>query len=295
MPLQSMVPMMKKAQAGGYAIGMFDMYTIEGFQAIIEAATEQNSPVMIAPFGMDRRILMAAIAEMAALAPIPVAVVLDHGRDFAQVMDSIHAGFTDVMIDASTLPYDGNVALTSKVAEAAHLAGLGVEAEIGHVGQGSDYADPSIRKAGLTSPDEAARFVAATGVDTLAVAIGSAHGQYVGTPELDFERLVEIKAAVSAPLVLHGGSGIADEDFRKAASLGICKVNIHTAMAMAATAAIAATIKEDEYTHYMKLTRVAAAAIKEVVVHHMQVFGSVGKAGVATAAAGSGMSEEKVE
>jgi ketose-bisphosphate aldolase len=289
-----MVPMMKKAQAGGYAIGMFDMYTIEGFQAIIEAATEQNSPVMIAPFGMDRRILMAAIAEMAALAPIPVAVVLDHGRDFAQVMDSIHAGFTDVMIDASTLPYDGNVALTSKVAEAAHLAGLGVEAEIARW-PGPDYADPSIRKAGLTSPDEAARFVAATGVDTLAVAIGSAHGQYVGTPELDVERLVEIKAAVSAPLVLHGGSGIADEDFRKAASLGICKVNIHTAMAMAATAAIAATIKEDEYTHYMKLTRVAAAAIKEVVVHHMQVFGSVGKAGVATAAAGSGMSEEKVE
>ena len=295
MPLQSMVPMMKKAQEGGYAIGMFDMYTIEGFQAIIEAATEQNSPVMIAPFGMDRRILMAAIAQMAALAPIPVAVVLDHGRDFAAVMDSIHAGFTDVMIDASTLPYDGNVELTSKVVEAAHLAGLGVEAEIGHVGQGSDYADPSIRKAGLTSPEEAARFIADTGVDTLAVAIGSAHGQYVGTPELDFERLVDITKAVSAPLVLHGGSGIADKDFTKAASLGICKVNIHTAMALAATASIAAAVKEDPNSHYMKLTRVAAAAIKEVVVHHMQVFGSVGKADAAATATGAGMSEEKVE
>jgi fructose-bisphosphate aldolase class II len=295
MPLQSMVPMMKQAQAGGYAIGMFDMYTLEGWKAIIEAATEQNSPVMIAPFGMDRRILMAAIAEMAAQAPIPVAVVLDHGRDFAAVMDSIHAGFTDVMIDASTLPFDGNVALTAKVVEAAHLAGLGVEAEIGHVGQGSDYADPSIRKAGLTSPEEAARFVAETGVDTLAVAIGSAHGEYVGIPELDFERLVDIKAAVSAPLVLHGGSGIADEDFRKAASLGICKINIHTAMAMAATASIVSCVTAEPTAHYMKITRVAAAAIKDVVVHHMQVFGSVGKANVAAASAGDALKEEHVE
>jgi fructose-bisphosphate aldolase class II len=277
MPLQSMVPMLKQAQAEGYAVGLFDAHNIEGMIAILEAATEQRSPVIIAPFFVPRRPAAAFIRELAADSPVPIAIELDHGRDFQAVMECIRAGFTDVMIDASALPYDDNVALTRKVEEVAHAVGLGVEAEIGHVGRGVDYADLDARRAALTQPDEAVRFAAETGVDILAVAIGSAHGMYKGTPELDLERLRQIRAALDVPLVLHGGSGLSDDDFRAAIAEGICKVNIYTNMALAAVAALRQRL-DDPAISYMPLQRAAQQAIKQVVVHCMEVFGSVGRA-----------------
>ena len=277
MPLQSMVPMLKKAQAEKYAVGLFDAHNLEGILAILDAATEQRSPVIIAPFFVPRQPVAALIRELAVDAPVPVAIELDHGRDFQAVMECIRAGFTDVMIDASTLPYDGNLALTCKVAEVAHAVGLGVEAEIGHVGSGTDYANVEARKAALTRPEDAVRFAAATGVDILAVAIGSAHGLYQGDPELDLERLQQIRAQLDVPLVLHGGSGISDDDFRAAIAEGICKVNIYTNMAVAAVEAIGKSI-QDPAVRYMQVQQAAQGAIKDVVVHCMEVFGSVGKA-----------------
>lgn len=277
MPLQSMVPMLKEAQAGHYAIGLFDAHSLEGVTAILEAATEQRSPVIIAPFRVPRRAAAALIRELVADVPVPVAIELDHGRDFQAVMESIRAGFTDVMIDASTLPYDENVALTRKVAEAGHGAGLGVEAEIGHVGSGADYADVEARRLALTQPEDAARFVADTGVDALAVAIGSAHGLYQGEPELDLERLGQIRNLLDIPLVLHGGSGLSDDDFRAAIAGGICKVNIYTNMAVAAVEAMRESVANPT-VHYMQAQQAIQSAIKEVVVHCMEVFGSVGKA-----------------
>jgi len=277
MPLQSMTPMLKKAQAEGYAVGMFDCNTLEGILAVIDAAIEERSPVLIAPIMFDRRAAVGLIRELAAQAPVPVGIELDHGRDFASVMECIRAGFTDVMIDASTKPYEENVALTSKVVEAAHAAGVGVEAELGHVGRAAEQADAASRRAGFTDPDQAAKFVAGTGVDFLAVAIGSAHGQYIAAPELDFDLLDRLCQAVDVPLVLHGGSGIDDDDFRRAAAGGICKVNIHTAMALAAVETMRKSVQDPKVT-YGQISREVYAAIKDVVIHHMRVFGSSGKA-----------------
>lgn len=276
MPLQSMVPMLKRAQAEGYAVGLFDVHSLEGLLAVVEAATEERSPVIIAPFRLPPRAAMALIREMAADTPAPIAVELDHGRDFEAVMKCIHAGFTDVMLDASTRPYEENVALTRKVVEVAHAAGVGVEAELGHVGRGEDYANVEARKATLTRPEEAASFVAETGVDALAVAIGSAHGLYKGEPELDLERLRQIRAAVDVPLVLHGGSGLSDEDFRAAIAGGICKINIYTNMALAAVEAMRGVLTDPE-PRYFQVQQAAYEAIKEVVTHCMEVFGSAGK------------------
>jgi fructose-bisphosphate aldolase class II len=194
-------------------------------------------------------------------------------------MAAIRTGFTDVMIDASSLPYQENVGLTRRVVEVAHSVGVGVEGEIGRIGTSSGYGDVEARVAGLTRPEEAAQFVADTGVDILAVSIGSAHGmgQVKGKLELDFGRLEQIRAAVSVPLVLHGGSGITDDDFRRAVAGGICKVNIHTAMALAATDAMR-TALADPANGYWQIGGLVQRAIKGVVAHHMTVFGSTGRA-----------------
>ena len=277
MPLQSIVPMLKKARAEGYAVGLFDAHSWEGIMAILGAAVDQRSPVIIAPQVAARGPAASLIRGLVEDLDVPVAIELDHGRDFLTVMKCIRGGFTDVMIDASTLPYEGNVALTKKVVEVAHAVGLGVEAEIGHVGQGADYANVAARTAAFTRPEDAARFVADTGVDALAVAIGSAHGVYVGTPELDLERLRQIRAAVSVPLVLHGGSGIPDDDFRAAVANGISKINIYTNMALAAAGAMRKRL-ENPAARYREVQQAAEEAIKSVVADCMQVFGSAGKA-----------------
>ena len=277
MPLQSMAPMLQKAQAGGYAVGLFDVHTLEGMWAVIEAAVEQRSPVIVAPFLASRRAMAAFIREQAGDAPVPVAIELDHGRDFNAAMECIRAGFTDVMLDASTKPYEENVALTRQVVEAAHAVGMGVEAELGHVGRGQAYADVNARRAAFTRPEDAQRFVAETGVDALAVAFGSAHGVYRGQPELDLDLLDRIRVSVDVPLVLHGGSGLSDDDFRAAIERGISKVNIYTNMALAALKAMRGKLADPEVS-YVEVGQAVQAAIKEVVAHCMGVFGSAGKA-----------------
>ncbi len=283
MPLVSMVPMLQRARAEGYAVGLFNVHTLEGVMAVLETATTHRSPVILAPILTSPRPAMAAlIGGLAAETPVPVALHLDQGGDFEAVMDCIRCGFTDVMLDASAQPYEDNAALTIKVVDAAHAVGMGVEAELGHVGQGGDYADEASRKAAFTQPDDAKRFVAETGVDALAVAIGSAHGVYKGNPELDLDLLARIRDQVDVPLVLHGGSGISDDDFRAAIRNGISKVNIYTAMSLAVTATIHASFGDgtldSEGSSYSEIQDIAQGAVAEVVAHHMDVFGSVGKA-----------------
>ena len=281
MPLQSIVPMLKDARAEGYAVGLFNVHSLEGALAIIEAASNQRSPVIVAPIMSPRPAMAALVRELAADAPVPVAIHLDHGRDFDAVMECIRCGFTDVMLDASTLPYDENVAHTRRAVEAAHAVGMGVEAELGHVGRGDAYADVASRKAAFTQPEDAERFVAETEVDALAVSIGSAHGVYRGDPELDLDLLDRIRDRVEVPLVLHGGSGISDEDFRAAIRHGICKVNIYTAMAQAAATAMRACLQGEagdaDGPSYDEVQRAVQEAIGGVVVHCMEVFGSVGR------------------
>jgi len=277
MSLESMVPMLARAQAEAYAVGLFDVHSLEGTLAVIEAAVEQRSPVIVAPFRASRRAMTALIRELAEDAPVPIAVELDHGRDFKTVMECIRAGFTDVMLDASTEPYERNAALTRKAAEAAHAVGLGAEGELGHVGRGEAYGDVDARQSAFTRPEEAERFVAETGVDALAVAFGSAHGVYRGEPDLDLDLLDRIRERVELPLVLHGGSGLSDDDFRAAIKHGISKVNIYTNMALAAVGTMRKQLVDADGPTYIEVQRGVQEAIEEVVVHCMQVFGSAGR------------------
>jgi fructose-bisphosphate aldolase class II len=274
--MQSMVPMLRRARSEGYAVGLFDAHNLEGILAIVDAAIEQRSPVIIAPFAIPFRAAIAFIREAVAEAPVPIAIELDHGQRLQTVLECVRAGFTDVMFDASAKPYEENAALTRHVAKVAHMAGLGVEGEIGHVGRGVEYDTVAARRATLTRSEDAARFVTDTGVDALAVAIGTVHGIHGDRQELDLERLREIYALVDVPLVLHGGSGLSDDEYRALIANGISKINIYTNMAQAAIGAIRESLA-DPGVGYARIQENAYKAIKAVVVHCMQVFGSAGK------------------
>jgi len=278
MPLSSMIPLLKTAQKNSYAVGQFNFHNIDGLMGILQAAENKNSPVILGPLFLPPRAIMAMLRELAASASVPVAVTLDHGRSPDQCLECIRAGYTDVMLDSSALPFDDNVRETLDVVKAAHPSGVGVEGEIGHVGLGEDYDNVSATKANLTLPEEAVRYVEQTGVDAVAVAVGSAHGHYKGEPKLDFNRLAEIRAVVDTPLVLHGGSGISDADFRECIRLGISKINIYTHLADAALAAARAQLADPDLKHFFQLQYATQDAIREVVEHYMDVFGSSGKA-----------------
>ena len=278
MPLSSMVPLLKAGQKGGYAVGQFNFHNVDGLLGIIKAAENKNSPLILGPIFLPPRPIMAMVRELAKDAAVPIAVTLDHGQTFDQCLECIRAGYTDVMLDSSALPFDDNVRETRRVVEAAHAAGVGVEGEIGHVGMGEDYDNLSAVRADFTKPDEAARYVEQSGTDAVAVAVGTAHGHYKGEPKLEFKRLTEIRSAVDAPLVLHGGSGVSDADFRESIRLGIRKVNIYTHLADAALEAIRQQLADPDLKHLFQLQYATGHAIQQVVEHYMDVFGSSGKA-----------------
>jgi fructose-bisphosphate aldolase class II len=273
-----MIPLLKAARDEGYAVGQFNFHNIDGLLAIMGAAEEKKSPVILGPLFLKPAAIMAMLRELAAEATIPVAVTLDHGQSFEQCAECISAGYTDVMLDTSALPFEENARESRRVVEVAHPAGIGVEGEIGHVGMGEDYENFSQVTSDFTQPDEAALYVEQSGVDAVAVAVGTAHGHYKGEPKLDFERLKEIKAAVEAPLVLHGGSGVSDDDFREAITCGISKVNIYTHLADAALEAARTQLADPDLKHFFQLQYATGQAMKQVVQHYMDVFGSSGKA-----------------
>ena len=279
MPLTSMIPLLKAARSGGYAVGQFNFHNMDGLLAILGAAEEKESPVILGPLFLPPRAIMSMVRELAGEASAPIAVTLDHGQSFDQCMQCVRAGYTDVMLDTSALPFEENARESRRVADAAHAAGVGVEGEIGHVGMGEDYEDYSRIASDFTGPEEAARYVEESGVDAVAVAIGTAHGHYKGEPKLDFDRLAEIRGAVEAPLVLHGGSGVTDDDFRKAIGAGISKVNIYTHLADAALEVVRSQVSDPDLKHFFQLQYASQQAMRQVVEHYMDVFGSSGKAG----------------
>ena len=284
MALLTTTEMFKKAYDGGYAIGAFNVNNMEIVQAIIEAAEEEQAPVIIQASqgaisyaGLDY--IVALVETAAKHATVPVALHLDHGTSFEQVVQCIGRGFTSVMIDGSKLPLEENIALTNKILDMARPLNISVEAELGKIGGTEDNVSVSEREASFTDPAEAKHFVDETGIKSLAVAIGTAHGQYKGTPKLDFERLEEIKKLVNIPIVLHGSSGVPDDDIRKAISLGVRKVNIDTnlreAFSDGVREALAANPQEIDPR---KILKPAKAAMKERVKEKIRVFGSNGKA-----------------
>ncbi|MDR7869500.1 MAG: class II fructose-1,6-bisphosphate aldolase [Tissierellaceae bacterium] len=272
------------AQKNNYAVGAFNVNNMEIIQAIIGAAEETNSPAILqASQGGIKYAGIEYIANLGKLAgrnaKVPIALHLDHGTDFDQIMLCIRHGFTSVMIDGSKYPLEENIAFTKRVVEIAHAVGVTVEAELGKIGGTEDHITVSEKDATFTDPEEAKRFVEETGVDYLAIAVGTAHGVYKGEPKLDYDRIKAIRQVVDVPLVLHGSSGVPAESLQKAISLGICKINIDTDIRAAFSNAVKDFVKDNpDEIDPRKILGPATKAMKEVIKEKMHIFGSAGRA-----------------
>lgn len=282
MPLVDSKKMLLAARDGGYAVGAFNAENMEMVKAIIAAAEELKAPVMIQTtpstikYGNSATYAGIVKAE-AEKASVPVCLHLDHGSSYELAVECIENGYTSVMIDGSKEVFAENIAKTRKVVEYAHEKGIPVEAELGKVGGKED--DLEVKEDIYTDVNEAVEFVEKTGVDSLAIAIGTAHGFYKGTPVLDKERLSDIAKVVSIPLVLHGASGISDEEVADCVSRGISKVNFATELRKAFTDACKQLQAEAPDTFDPKaFGKVGMAAVKELVMNRMTVCGCAGKA-----------------
>ncbi len=274
--------MLQDARDGGYAIGAFNAENMEMVKAIIHGAEAMNAPVMVQTSA--KAIKYGTVATFEAMvrseaerASVPVALHLDHGDTEELCLQCLAGGYTSIMIDGSKLTYDENKAMTKRVAHMAEILGIPCEAELGHVGGKAedDNSKPDI----YTDPEEARQFVEETGVTSLAVSIGTSHGFYKGIPVLDMERLSEIKAAVSVPLVLHGASGLTDEQVRECARRGICKVNIATELRDAYSRTVQKYFeKKPNVVDPKEYSREAMNAVEEIVKQKIVVCGCDGKA-----------------
>lgn len=282
MPLVTSKEMLLNAQKGGYAVGAFNAENMEMVKAIIQAAEDLKAPVMIqtTPSTIKYGTLdtyAAIVAAEAKKASVPVCLHLDHGSSFELAMQAIQAGYSSVMIDGSKLDFEGNVEVSKKVADVAAALNIPCEAELGKVGGKEDELEAEADT--NTDPKEAQEFVERTGVTSLAVAIGTAHGFYVGTPVLDKERLSEIREVVDIPLVLHGASGLTEDDVKDCVKRGICKVNFATELRVAYTKAVKELLEEKPDTFDPKAYgKAGIAAVKELVMDRMKVCGCDGKA-----------------
>jgi len=235
MPLISIKAEMLKAREERYAIPLYDVFEMQGVEGVMDALEEKRAPTIMAiysPYAMlpNARSFAAYIRTRAADCDVPISLMLDHGASVELCLKVLEYGFTDVMYDGSSLPIEENIANTRRVVKAAHARGAAVEAELGHVGQGDEYDTYGGQRAGFTDPAAVEYFVKQTGVDFLAIAFGNAHGLYKGEPQLDLELVKEIRERVPVPLVMHGGTGLSDDQFRGAIAAGICKINFATAI-----------------------------------------------------------------
>lgn len=284
MPLVSMTDMLNKALEGKYAVGQYNINNLEWTQAILAAAEEEKSPVILgvsegaarhmSGFTTVVKMVEGLIEDMKIT--VPVAIHLDHGSSFDKCKAAIDAGFTSVMIDGSHHPIDENIEMTKKVVEYAHAKGVSVEAEVGTVGGQEDDVIGGIMYAKL---DECIRIVKETGIDTLAPALGSVHGPYHGEPNLGFKEMEEIRDATNIPMVLHGGTGIPEHDIKKAISLGTSKINVNTENQIV-FAKVVREVLAAKPEAYDPRTFIAPGrdAIKQTVIGKIREFGSNNKA-----------------
>lgn len=284
MPLVNVDTLLEAAEKGGYAVGAFNCNNMEIVQAIIEAAEEEKSPVIIqASQGAIKyaglSYIVGLVETAAKESSVPVALHLDHGTSFEQCIQCIGRGFTSVMIDYSKHSLDENIAMTKRILEIANELGVSVEAELGKIGGTEDDITVDEREATFTDPAEAERFVKETGIKSLAVAIGTAHGQYKGEPKLDLDRLSEIKSRVNIPIVLHGSSGVPDDTLKEAIKRGVRKINIDTNLREAFTDGVREVLaKNPNEIDPRKILGPAKERMKERVIEKIRIFGSNGKA-----------------
>ena len=277
--LVTMKEILDKACKEGYAVPAPNVSSEIDARAMIEGAEDMNAPIILDVGWVqtaDILLFGSYLTKLAEETCVPVAINLDHGADFAHAIMAIKAGFTSIMVDRSTQPYERNVEEVKELVKIAHAVGVSVEAELGHVGQGVQYSVD--RDAALTDPIQAKQFIEDTGVDCLAVAIGTAHGAYTGTPYLDYERLQKIKSIVGDdyPLVLHGGSGTGDEALKKVSRMGINKINLCTDLFIAATEGIVkANLTGNDCK---KVYNIAKQSEKELIKKYLELFGAKDKA-----------------
>jgi fructose-bisphosphate aldolase class II len=263
------------AQRNHYAVPGFNAFNMESLQAMIEVASDEQAPIIV--MAEQRDLLYAGLDYIYYLmkaaqggTKLPAALHLDHGNDLEIIAKAIEIGFSSVMIDGSQLPYAENIKVTASVVEKARAKGVTVEAELGHVGGGgAEGSGASL----LTDPAVVAEFVETTGVDALAVAIGTAHGVYTETPKLDFPRLKAIAQETDVPLVLHGGSGAPDDDLRQAIELGVCKINVGTDIRRAFVSTIV-EVGQDSTLDVREVLTPAKNKMKEVIRERIRVFGA---------------------
>jgi len=269
---------------GEWAVGAFNVTNLEEVQGVVSAAESENAPVIImvsegAVRHAELGYISAVCLNAAKQAKVPVAVQLDHGTSLEMAAQCIRSGFSAALIDNSRLPLEDNVRITKRVVEVAHACGVSVEGELGIVGGKEDDLVVADDEARLTDPDVAEEFVRLTGIDVFAPAIGTVHGLYKSAPALDFSRLEDIRARVSVPLALHGGSDLSDEDIAKLIRCGINKINVGTDLKVAVTNAVRQVLAQNPDTHESRLLyKAVREAVRDTVVKKIRLFGASGRA-----------------
>jgi ketose-bisphosphate aldolase len=277
--------LLDRARDGHYAVAAFNTNNLEYMQAILMAATELHSPVIVSAAKseidyMDGDVFVAMVKTMAVKLPIPVSIHLDHGPTYEEAVRCLRYGFTSVMYDGSSLPLAENIANTKKVVAAAHACGVPVEGEIGVIGQAEDGPEGAKNEmTGLADPGQCEEFVRETKVDNFAAAIGNAHGIYTRKPQLRFDLLKDIQKRTGVPLVLHGGTGIPEEDLRRAITMGVSKINFSTVMRKGCIEMLTATLNAYPGDwDLMKMLTPARTKMIEIAKHHIKMVMSDGKA-----------------
>ncbi|NRF92629.1 class II fructose-1,6-bisphosphate aldolase [Paenibacillus frigoriresistens] len=288
MTLVSMKEMLQQALAGQYAVGQFNLNNLEFTQAILQAAQQEQSPVILGvseayiPYMGGLPCIVGMVKSLIEHygVTVPVALHLDHGTSYDLCIRAIHAGFTSVMIDASHHTLEHNIEVTRQVTQAAHVLGVSVESELGRITGREDDLVVDEAEGMYAVAEDCVRLVRETGIDCLAPALGSVHGPYRGQPKLGFDRMAEIRTLTGLPLVLHGGSGLPDEEIRQAIACGTAKINVNTDNQIACTAAIRSFLNEHPEAYDPRNYLVPAReAIIASVRAKIQLFGSTGKAG----------------
>lgn len=283
MALTTTKKLLEDAQKGSYAIGAFNVENMEMIMAVIQTAEELKAPVILQTTpstvkyaGLD--LYYSNVKSLAEKASVPIAMHLDHGSSFELAAQAFHTGYTSIMIDGSHGPFEENICLSKSVVDMCHASNIPVEAELGKVGGKEDDLDGGSGNP-YTDPQEAKEFVEKTGIDSLAIAIGTAHGVYDGEPVLDLDRLSEIKAVVSIPLVLHGTTGVPDETVKECIKRGICKVNYATGLRIAFSEGVTSHLEKDpKAIDPKKYNADGMKKVKEYVSEKIKVCGSDGKA-----------------
>ena len=277
MPMVSLTEVLRNTREQHFAVGAFDTIDHAFTEGILQAAEESRTPIIVAAVdvpGPDYYNFLPYLVDRISRTTVPVCFHFDHGRSFEACARAIRAGFSSVMFDGSNLSFEENIAETKRVVEMAHACGISVEGEIGHVGASEGSVESAKDDSRYTEPEAAVEFVDKTGVDALAVAIGTAHGVYKSAPKLDFQRLEEIRSMVSVPLVMHGASGLSDENFKQAIRSGMSKINAFTNLTLKVSEQIEKDMPElaKAMSHEISLRMTKYA--KEEVLRHIQLFGT---------------------